>query len=156
MPDIVTPETRSRMMSGIRGRDTQPELTVRRYLHDAGFRYRLHVSTLPGRPDIVLPRLRAVVFVHGCFWHRHQGCALAYRPKSREEFWEAKLTGNAQRDLRHEERLRDLGWHVFVVWECSIAADALANLADELRGLRNPVERFAPKNARARECHVER
>src|SRR4051812_48917573 len=103
MPDVVTPETRSRMMSGIRGRDTKPELAVRRYLHSRGLRYRLHVSDLPGRPDIVLPARRTVVFVHGCFWHRHEGCRFAYTPKSRQEFWVPKLEGNAARDALDQQ-----------------------------------------------------
>ncbi len=132
MPDIVTPETRSRMMSGIRGRDTKPELAVRRYLHQLGFRYRLHVRELPGRPDVVLPRYRTVVFIHGCFWHRHPGCRYAYRPKSREEFWETKLTGNRQRDLRDEQRLCALGWRVLVMWECEVNDERLGALVRAL------------------------
>jgi DNA mismatch endonuclease (patch repair protein) len=132
MPDVVSPETRSRMMSGIRGRDTKPELGVRRYLHARGFRYRLHARELPGRPDIVLPRHRTVVFVHGCFWHRHEGCRFAYTPKSRQEFWLPKLEGNAVRDARDQQRLRDLGWCVEVVWECEVTPEALATLAGRI------------------------
>lgn len=129
MPDVVTAETRSRMMSGIRGRDTKPELAVRRYLHARGLRYRLHVRELPGRPDIVLPRHRTAVFVHGCFWHRHEGCRFAYTPKSRQEFWLPKLEGNAARDARDQQRLLDLGWHVEVVWECDVNEARLGVLA---------------------------
>jgi DNA mismatch endonuclease (patch repair protein) len=132
VPDIVTPETRSRMMSGIRGRDTKPELAVRRYLHAQGFRYRLHQRDLPGRPDIVLPHHRTIVFVHGCFWHRHEGCRFAYRPKSRQDFWEPKLDGNAARDTRDQQRLRDLGWRVEVVWECEVTPEVLADLAGRI------------------------
>jgi len=121
------------MMSGIRGRDTKPEMAVRRFLHARGFRYRLHVRQLPGRPDIVLPRHRAVVFVHGCFWHAHQGCRFAYRPKSRVEFWAAKLDGNAMRDRLDQERLVELGWTIFVVWECEMASDRLENLCRLIR-----------------------
>jgi DNA mismatch endonuclease (patch repair protein) len=132
MPDIVTPETRSRMMSGIRGRDTKPELAVRRYLHARGLRYRLHVRDLPGRPDIVLPRHRTAVFVHGCFWHRHEGCRFAYTPKSRREFWLTKLEGNAARDTRDQQRLRDLGWRVEVVWECEVTPERLDALTSLL------------------------
>lgn len=120
MPDIFSPETRSRMMSGIRGKDTKPELQVRRALHAAGLRYRLHVRDLPGKPDIVLPRHRAVVFVHGCFWHRHPGCRLAYTPKSNVDFWLAKLEGNAVRDAGHERTLAQAGWRVFTIWECNL------------------------------------
>jgi DNA mismatch endonuclease, patch repair protein len=133
MPDVVTPETRSRMMSGIRGRDTKPEMAVRRYLHARGFRYRLHARELPGRPDIVLPRYRVVVFVHGCFWHRHEGCRFAYHPKSRQEFWGPKLDGNAARDARDQQRLRDLGWRVDVVWECEATPERLALLVDHFK-----------------------
>jgi DNA mismatch endonuclease (patch repair protein) len=132
MPDVVDAATRSRMMRGIRGRDTRPELVVRRYLHRAGFRYRLHAKSLPGTPDIVLPRHRAVVFVHGCFWHRHPGCRYAYRPKSREAFWRAKLDGNAERDALVTDALRSGGWRVFVVWECEVNEDRLGTLVQSL------------------------
>jgi DNA mismatch endonuclease (patch repair protein) len=120
-------------MSGIRGRDTQPELAVRRILHACGLRYRLHVRRLPGRPDIVLPRYRAVVFVHGCFWHQHAGCPYAYRPKSNREFWESKLDGNVARDELQQRILGELGWRVFVVWECGATPDRLDGLVDEIR-----------------------
>ena len=133
MPDIVDPGTRSRMMSGIRGRDTQPELLVRRYLHAHGYRYRLHVRDLPGKPDIVLPRYVAVVFVHGCFWHHHPGCRFAYLPKSRQEFWEPKLRGNAERDAKHQSELECAGWRVFTVWECETNGDSLDRLAQTIR-----------------------
>ena len=133
MSDIVTPEVRSRMMRGIRGKDTEPELIVRRYLHSHGFRYSLHVKGLPGRPDIVLPKYGMVIFVHGCFWHRHPGCRLAYQPKSRQEFWEAKLAGNAERDVRDVTRLGALGWRVLTVWECGTSPDGLADLATAIR-----------------------
>ncbi|MEO7229617.1 MAG: very short patch repair endonuclease, partial [Candidatus Limnocylindrales bacterium] len=109
-----------------------PELLVRRYLHRHGFRYRLHVRDLPGTPDIVLPRHRAVVLVHGCFWHRHPGCRFAYQPKSRTEFWEPKLRANRERDARDQERLRDAGWRVHVVWECETTDDRLAGLTKTL------------------------
>lgn len=128
MPDIVTRETRSRMMSGIRGRDTKPELAVRRFLHGRGLRYRLHVNGLPGRPDIVLPQHRIAVFVHGCFWHRHPGCRFAYTPKSRQEFWLTKLESNVVRDQRDQQQLRDLDWRVEVVWECEITPSRLMEL----------------------------
>lgn len=121
------------MMSGIRGRDTRPEITVRRYLHRAGFRYRLHARELPGSPDIVLPRYRAVVFVHGCFWHCHSGCRYAYRPKSRQEFWENKLAANVERDARDQSRLVEAGWRVFVVWECQTSSDQLGALVASIR-----------------------
>ena len=108
------------MMRGIRDKNTGPELIVRRYLHAQGFRYRLYGTDMPGRPDIVLPRYRTAIFVHGCFWHRHEGCRFAYHPKSRVEFWRAKLGANAARDWRVGQELQALGWHVIVVWECDI------------------------------------
>lgn len=119
MPDVVDPATRSRMMSGIGGKDTEPELRVRRRLHAAGLRYRLHAKGMPGRPDIVLPGIKTVVFVHGCFWHQHAGCRLAAKPSSNVEFWRRKLALNVERDLRVENDLKSLGWTVKVVWECA-------------------------------------
>lgn len=113
----VTPE-RSRMMSRVRGKDTRPEMVVRRWLHAAGFRYRLHRKDLPGRPDLVLTRLRLALFVHGCFWHRHAGCPRASTPKTRVEFWKAKLAANVARDVQAAAELRQLGWKVAVIWEC--------------------------------------
>ena len=138
-------------MSGIRGRDTKPELRVRRHLHARGLRFRLHVRDLPGRPDIILPRHRAVVFVHGCFWHRHEGCRYAYRPKSRQEFWETKLNGNAERDARDQQRLRDLGWRVFVIWECDMTEPTLARLAEEVGGATSVRSPLCGHPSRARE-----
>jgi DNA mismatch endonuclease, patch repair protein len=118
MTDIVDRVTRSRMMSGIRGKDTRPELAVRRYLHREGLRFRLHDPKLAGKPDIVLPRYRVVVDVRGCFWHCHDGCRNATRPKSNSAFWTDKLRANVERDARNVAALEALGWRVFVVWEC--------------------------------------
>lgn len=118
MPDIVDKATRSRMMSGIRGKDTKPELEVRRFLHRLGFRYRLHDKRLPGRPDVVLPKYRTVVFVHGCFWHQHPGCRLATKPDTNGEFWRDKLRSNTVRDARNQSKLVELGWRTITVWEC--------------------------------------
>lgn len=109
------------MMSSIRGSNTRPELMVRRYLHGAGLRFRLHGSKLPSRPDIVLPQYRAVVLVHGCFWHRHEGCRFATTPATRSEFWRDKFRRNVTRDRRDELLLRTAGWRVFTVWECEAA-----------------------------------
>ena len=120
MPDIVDKETRSRMMSSIRAKDTKPELVVRRYLHSQGFRFRLHNRSLPGNPDIVLPKYGAVVLVHGCYWHRHKGCRLAYDPKSRQEFWQQKFSSNVRRDAEVKRLLREAGWRVMTVWECAL------------------------------------
>jgi DNA mismatch endonuclease (patch repair protein) len=105
-------------MSRIRGKDTEPEKLVRSALHRAGYRFRLHSKQFPGRPDIMLPKHRTVVFVHGCFWHRHRGCRFAYTPKSRIAFWNAKFDGNVARDRRNARELRKLGWKVVTVWEC--------------------------------------
>jgi DNA mismatch endonuclease, patch repair protein len=107
-------------MSAIRGKDTNPERAVRSTMHRLGFRFRLNAPGLPGRPDIVLPRYRTVVFVHGCFWHRHPGCRFATMPASRREFWERKFEENVERDHRAQQKLRDAGWVVFVIWECQI------------------------------------
>ena len=120
MTDRLTKERRSWNMSRIRGRDTTPELRVRSLLHSLGYRFRLHVASLPGKPDIVLPKWKRIVLVHGCFWHRHSGCKFAYTPKSRLSFWTNKFTENVKRDLRTERQLRELGWRVVTVWECQI------------------------------------
>jgi DNA mismatch endonuclease (patch repair protein) len=118
LADVVDPATRSRMMSGIRGKNTRPELLIRKALHARGFRYRLHCD-LPGKPDICLPKHRAVIFVHGCFWHGH-GCHLFKWPTTRPEFWREKIGRNCEVDRAAEERLIDLGWRVAVVWECAL------------------------------------
>lgn len=111
-------------MALVRGKDTKPELIVRQLVHRLGFRYRLHGRDLPGTPDLVFPRRGKVIFVHGCFWHRHAGCALARLPKSRGEFWSAKLVGNVDRDSRSVRALRRLGWGVMTIWECQLSNTA--------------------------------
>jgi DNA mismatch endonuclease, patch repair protein len=116
--DRLTKERRSWNMSRIRGKDTAPEKIVRSLLHRAGYRFRLHVRTLPGNPDVVLPKHRTVIFVHGCFWHRHEGCKNCTTPTNRREWWLAKLDGNAARDKVRQAMLRKLGWRALVVWEC--------------------------------------
>jgi len=123
MTDIVSPEKRSEMMSRIRGKDTAPEVAVRSLLHRMGYRFRLHRRDLPGRPDVVLPRHHVVVFVHGCFWHRHRACKLAYTPKTRRKFWREKFEGNVERDRIVQRKLRKLGWKVVVVWECETGSE---------------------------------
>ena len=107
-------------MSRIRGRNTKPELAVRSLLHRLGYRFRLHVRDLPGRPDIVLPRYGLVVLVHGCFWHRHSGCRFCYVPKTRVDFWRKKFEGNIRRDREVQLSLKKIGWRVMVVWECEV------------------------------------
>ena len=119
MADVVDPATRSRMMSGIRGKNTRPELMIRRALHARGFRYRLHCKDLPGKPDLCLPKYRAVIFVHGCFWHGHD-CHLFKWPKTRAAFWEAKVRRNREVDEAALTRLTAEGWRVATVWECAL------------------------------------
>ena len=134
MTDIVDQQTRSRMMAGITGKNTRPELALRGALHARGFRFRLHSKKVHGRPDLVLPKYRAVVFVHGCFWHRHEGCRYATTPATRSEFWQAKFAANVARDRSVRGALLDEGWRVATIWECalrkpdqvSVATDRLA------------------------------
>jgi len=120
MTDTFTVRERSWIMSRVHGKDTTPELAVRSMVHRMGYRFRLHRKDLPGKPDIVLPRHRCVVFVHGCFWHRHKGCKRASTPQSNVEYWERKFRRNVERDRRHRRDLRKLGWRVVVVWECEL------------------------------------
>jgi len=120
MTDTVDIKTRSRIMSRVRSKNTQPEMAVRRLVFSAGFRYRLHGKALPGKPDLVFAGRRKVIFVHGCFWHRHSGCSLARLPKSRQEFWEPKLEANRERDELNLLALSRSGWGVLVVWECEL------------------------------------
>lgn len=116
--DIIDKQARSRLMGRIRGKDTKPEMVVRRIAHRLGFRFRLHRSDLPGSPDLVFPGRRKVVFVHGCYWHRHPGCRLAYQPKSNVEFWTEKFAANVARDQKALQELRNQGWDTLVIWEC--------------------------------------
>ena len=117
--DILTPEARSRLMARIRGKNTRPEIVIRSALHRMGFRFRLHSSALPGRPDLVFPKYRAVILVHGCFWHGH-GCHLFQWPKTRKDFWRSKIDSNVRRDDRQRLALAEAGWRVGTVWECSL------------------------------------
>ena len=137
MPDFLTPAGRSERMRRIPSANTAPEIKVRKALHKLGFRYRLQGKKLPGRPDLVLPRHRAVVFVHGCFWHRHGNCKVASTPKSNTEFWKEKFDRNVARDARVARELENLGWRVFVVWECELgsaarSAETILKLATEI------------------------
>lgn len=120
MTDTFDAETRSRIMRAVRSEDTGPEMKVRSLTHRLGFRFRLHRKDLPGKPDLVFPSLRKVMFVHGCFWHRHRSCREATMPASRREYWVEKLTRNAERDRKNLAALRKLGWKALVVWECEI------------------------------------
>lgn len=121
MSDTLTKEERSKRMSLIRGRDTKPEMLVRRLVHALGYRYRLHCSDVPGKPDLVFRSRRKVIFVHGCFWHLHKGCANNRMPKSRLDFWKPKLEANRKRDIRNKARLSRTGWTYLVIWECETA-----------------------------------
>lgn len=132
MTDIVDPATRSRMMSGIRGKNTKPELIVRKALHRAGLRFRLHAK-LPGKPDLVFPKYQAVVFVHGCFWHRHEGCRFATTPASNSAFWQEKFTSNMHRDAKVKQQLEALGWRVFIVWACNLDQNHLDRIAAKIK-----------------------
>ena len=113
-------EQRSRNMSAIKSKNTKPEIKVRKILHSMGYRFRLHRKDLPGSPDIVLPKYKTVIFVHGCFWHRHENCKYASTPKTRQEFWEAKFRENINRDKLNQENLSSKGWKIIIVWECEI------------------------------------
>ena len=135
MPDHLSPGARSEHMRRIRKTGTKPELRVRRAAHRLGYRFRLHRSDLPGTPDLVFPRLRKVVFVHGCFWHQHPGCRLARQPKSRLDYWLPKLERNRQRDLQSSAALRAIGWTVLVIWECQVPDElAAAGLLEPFLG----------------------
>jgi DNA mismatch endonuclease (patch repair protein) len=135
--DNRSKEARSRNMSNIPSKNTKPEETVRKYLFAHGLRYRKNVSKLPGKPDIVLPKYKIVVFVNGCFWHGHEGCKYFVPPKTNTEFWYAKFQYNQERDARNYQNLRDLGWHILIVWECEIrhgdADKRLEQLIEEIK-----------------------
>ena len=135
MTDILSTETRSRIMSAIRSRNTQPEIYVRKRLWSEGFRFRLHARNLPGTPDVVLHKYRLAIFVHGCFWHQH-GCSGTKRPSSNKEYWDLKLDRNVARDALHRRRLEELGWTVATLWECDLESGTSRLLA-ELKRLRD-------------------
>ena len=129
MADIVSQETRSRMMAGIRGKDTKPEMILRKALHARGLRYRLHARHVPGRPDLVFAKYGAVIFVHGCFWHRHKGCRYATMPSTRPDFWKRKFAANVKRDQDVRCVLASNGWRVATVWECALRKPDLVPVA---------------------------
>jgi DNA mismatch endonuclease Vsr len=116
--DTLTAVQRSERMALIRSKNTKPEMVVRRFLHGLGYRYRLHQKGLPGAPDLVFPSRRTIIFIHGCFWHGHEGCKVAHQPESRSAYWAEKFEGNKARDRRNEQALRGAGWNVVTVWEC--------------------------------------
>lgn len=120
MTDVHSKETRSYNMSKIRGKDTKPELLVRKFLHSQGFRYRIHVKDLPGKPDIVLPKYKTIIFIQGCFWHGHEGCRYYVIPKTRTEWWLNKINTNISNDLKNRLKLEDLNWRIIDIWECDL------------------------------------
>jgi DNA mismatch endonuclease (patch repair protein) len=148
MPDNLTVDQRRRCMQAIRSRHTQPEIIARCFLHRLGFRFRLHVAQLPGRPDIVLPRFKTVIFVHGCFWHSHR-CSRAVVPKTRQNYWVPKLNNTRQRDIRHKRLLKKYGWEVITVWECEVQNSRM--LTKRLQSLirsRRRISRRRPRSQR--------
>lgn len=132
MVDVVDKQTRSRMMAGIKGANTKPEMLLRKALHARGFRYKLHDRKLPGRPDIVLPRWRVAIQVHGCFWHRHPGCPKTTTPGTNSGFWEVKFAANVARDTTNVDALLAMGWRVLIVWECAIGRSLKGEIVDEV------------------------
>lgn len=136
MADVHSKETRSYNMSKIRSKDTKPELFVRKFLHSHGFRYRLHVKDLPGKPDIVLPKYKTTIFIHGCFWHGHTGCKYYVIPKTRTDWWINKINKNKSNDEKSKQKLIELGWNVLEIWECDLKKDVqLYTLSDLLKQL---------------------
>ena len=132
MSDVHTKETRSYNMSMIKGKNTKPEMIVRRYLFSKGFRYRVNVKELPGKPDIVLRKYRTVIFINGCFWHGHEGCKYFVIPKTRTEWWRAKIDKNIARDAEVRDKLRSMGWRTMVVWECQLKPKQRENTLSEI------------------------
>lgn len=147
MTDFLTPAERSERMSRIRGKNTRPEVKLRKALHRLGMRYRLHGAGLPGKPDIVFARYKAIIFVHGCFWHRHPGCSIATTPKSNTDFWLDKFQKNIARDAKAVETLKLLGWHVLVIWECNLSSAKKTNSTAEqiAKLIKNPNENMTSK-----------
>ena len=129
MADVVSPKKRSEMMSGIQGKDTKPEILIRKALHRKGFRYKIHDKSLPGKPDLVFPKYNAVIQINGCFWHAHD-CHLFKWPSSRPDFWKKKILGNKERDKQNIKELQILGWRVLIIWECAIKGKYKRSLDD--------------------------
>ena len=130
MVDRVSPEKRSEIMSKIRSKNTQPEMIVRKWLHAHGYRFRLHRKDLPGTPDIILPKYKTVIFVHGCFWHGHKGCKKASFPKTRTEWWKSKIQNNVNRDNWTTDVLKQKGWNVITIWECQVQDRSYQNIIE--------------------------
>ena len=134
MADVHDKQTRSYNMSRIKGKNTKPEMLVRKFLFSKGFRYRLHVKNLPGKPDIVLPKYKTVIFINGCFWHGHEGCKYFMLPKTRTEWWVEKITGTTKRDTEAENKLKDYGWEVIRIWECELKPGSITKTLEKLLG----------------------
>src|SRR6187402_315983 len=141
MADVHDKKTRSYNMSQIKGKNTKPEMLVRKFLHKNGFRYRLHVKDLPGKPDIVLPKYKTVIFVHGCFWHGHEGCKYYVIPKTRTDWWLKKIDGNSNKDKMHSSDLHKKGWRTIEVWECDLKPSKLLNT---LYNIINQLNNYSP------------
>lgn len=139
MADNLSKETRSYNMSRIRSKNTRPEMLVRKFLHSEGYRYRLHVKDLPGKPDIILPKYKAVIFIHGCFWHSHQNCKYSVTPKSNLAYWIPKLERNITKDAENETKLLQMGWNIIKIWECALKpkhiVETLQKLVSKLNDL---------------------
>ncbi|MBV8391066.1 MAG: DNA mismatch endonuclease Vsr [Mucilaginibacter sp.] len=135
MADVHSKEARSYNMSRIRSKDTKPEMLVRRFLHKNGFRYRLHVKDLPGKPDIVLPKYKTVIFIHGCFWHGHEGCKYYVVPKTRTDWWLHKIGTNIANDINAETALKNAGWKVIKIWECLLKKKEIEYTLNNLKSL---------------------
>lgn len=133
MADVHNKATRSYNMSQIKGKDTKPEMLVRRFLHAKGFRYKLHDKTLPGKPDLVMPKYKTAIFIHGCFWHGHEGCRYYVIPKTRTEWWVNKIKGNIANDHKAEALLAEAGWKVLTIWECELKKAVLENTLTQLQ-----------------------
>lgn len=131
--DVHDKATRSYNMSQIKGKNTKPEILVRKYLFSNGFRYRLNVKTLPGTPDIVLKKYKTAIFVNGCFWHGHEGCKYFVWPKNNSEFWKKKITDNITRDQRNLQLLQDAGWQILIIWECELKKDSISDTLNTLK-----------------------
>lgn len=132
MADVHNKDTRSYNMSRIRSKNTKPEILVRKFLHSHGFRFRIHVDYLPGKPDIVLLKYKTVILIHGCFWHGHESCTFARIPKSNVDYWSKKLSNNIKRDKQHIEALKKIGWSVIIIWECQLKKPELISTLEQL------------------------
>ena len=141
--DIWDKDGRSRMMAKIKSTNTKPEIKLRKFLFAEGFRYRINLEKLPGKPDIVLPKYKTVIFVHGCFWHNHEGCRRSHVPKSNEQYWISKISGNVKRDKINMKELEDIGWNVFIAWECEI------NNKNKFKDIKSKILNFLRKDIKS-------